>query len=217
MKQLTDKVSGQNVSILRAEGKVRQDADNVSVPTARQQGRAQEAAVGLERLIREGEELTAKANALDNKLRDMEALHDAVALFQDRQAMMSLGVLIGAATMVMVAKDVINGRDPAERFKEENMTKTMYELFDRSGLLGWTSPYADSALKLTGLGGGNRYSRNGWAESLLGINFALFQDVQKTGTALFSDSPDKARKLLTVVPFAMHARLLGRFVNQLTN
>jgi len=137
-----------------------------------------------------------------------------LALFKDRQAMMSLGVLLGAATTVLVGKDILNGRDPSERFKQENMTKTLYEIVDRSGMMGWMSPYADSALKLTGIGGGERYARNGWAESMLGVTFALFQDVQKTGAAMFSDDPDKLRKLFNVVPYATQARLLGRFINQ---
>lgn len=137
-----------------------------------------------------------------------------LALFQDRQAMMSLGVLLGSATMVLVGKDILNGRDPAERFRQENMTKTLYEIVDRSGLMGFLSPYADSALKLTGIGGGERYARNGWAESMLGINYALFQDLQQTGATLFSDDPDKFRKLFNVVPYATQARLLGRFINQ---
>lgn len=139
--------------------------------------------------------------------------------FQDKKAIMALGMLFGSGMAVIVAKDLINGRDPSERFKPENMSSTIYELIDRTGLMGYMSPYADSLLKLTsgitGFGGGSRYARNGWAESLLGINFALGSDVQKAGSAvagMFSAEPDPdvARKVMALMPFKMQANLLGR-------
>lgn len=142
-----------------------------------------------------------------------------MSLFREKQAYMSLGILLGGAMMVMIGKDIIGGRDPMERLSREKLGQTMYELVDRSGLLGWTSPYIDSGLKLTsgftGFGGGARYVRNGWLESLLGINMALVSDVERAGSALMDpDDPDKIRKLMTIAPFASQARLLGRLLEQ---
>jgi hypothetical protein len=139
--------------------------------------------------------------------------------FQDKKAIMALGMLLGSGLAVMASKDIINGRDPSERFTSEKMGSTVYELIDRTGLLGYLSPYIDSTLKLTsgitGFGGGSRYARNGWAESLLGINFALGSDVQKAGSAvagMFSAQPDPdvMRKVMALSPFKMQANLLGR-------
>ncbi|SFZ81654.1 hypothetical protein SAMN02983003_0617 [Devosia enhydra] len=139
--------------------------------------------------------------------------------FQDKRAITALGMLLGSGMAVMVAKDLINGRDPSERFTSEKIGNTVYELVDRTGMLGYMSPYIDSTLKLTsgitGFGGGSRYARNGWAESLLGINFALGSDVQKAGSAvagMFSDEPDPdvMRKVMALMPYKMQANLLGR-------
>ncbi|MDR3473410.1 MAG: hypothetical protein P4M09_17260 [Devosia sp.] len=67
-----------NTGMLDAEAATRQNGDNISVDTARQEGKAQEAAVGLERLIKEGEALDSVAAKFDEKLREVESLHDGV-------------------------------------------------------------------------------------------------------------------------------------------
>lgn len=140
------------------------------------------------------------------------------SLFKERQAMMSMAILFASSALVVVGHDVINGRNPADRFQQKNLTKTIHEIIDRSGFLGWTSPYADSLLKLsapiTGYGGTNRYSRNSAVDSVLGVNFALLQDVDKALGAAVSRDPKLVQKLLVLAPFSTQARL---FYNQLLN
>lgn len=138
-----------------------------------------------------------------------------MGLFREKQAMMSLGILLGSALMVLVGKDIINGRDPSKRFEQSEWLKTSYELVDRSGLIGYLSPYVDSALKLssgvTGFAGGDRYVRNGWLESMLGINFALMSDIQKAGAGLYDKDPQsRLNKVLAIMPYAFQQKLLAR-------
>lgn len=137
-------------------------------------------------------------------------LAQRMALFHEKAAFMSLGILFGAAAVVMAGKDILAQRDPTERFKPENWGHTAYDLVDRSGLLGWTSPYIDSALKLTPLGGGSRYSRNNALQSVLGINAGLVGDVGNAVAAVSSGDPHAARKVLVLAPFNTQARLLNR-------
>jgi hypothetical protein len=135
-----------------------------------------------------------------------------ISLFQDRQAYMSLGILMGSAMVVMIGADIRGGRDPMERFNTENIGSTMHEIIDRSGLLGWTSPYIDSALKassgLTGYGGNSRFARNNALDSLLGINFALFNDIKRASSAALSGEGNFVEKALVLAPFGSLARFL---------
>lgn len=140
------------------------------------------------------------------------------SLFKERQAIMSMGILFASSTFVMIGHDIIAGRDPADRLKPEKLTQTLHEIIDRSGFLGWTSPYADSALKLTspitGYGGTNRYARNSWVDSMLGVNWALLHDIDRAAGAAVSRDPKLVQKLLALAPFSTQARL---FYNQLLN
>jgi hypothetical protein len=140
------------------------------------------------------------------------------SLFKERQAFMSMGILFASATMVVMGHDLINGRDPAERFQPKNLTKTIHEIIDRSGFLGWTSPYADSLLKLsspiTGYGGTNRYARNSAVDSMLGVNWAAAPRHRRAAGAAVSRDPKLVQKLLALAPFSTQARL---FYNQLLN
>ncbi len=140
------------------------------------------------------------------------------SLFKERQAFMSLAILLTSATFVMIGHDIINGRNPEDRFQSKNLTKTIHEMIDRSGFLGWTSPYVDSALKLsaplTGYGGTNRYARNSAVDSMLGVNFALLHDIDRAAGAVISRDPKLVQKLLVLAPFSTQARL---FYNQLLN
>ncbi|MDR3474488.1 MAG: hypothetical protein P4M09_22795 [Devosia sp.] len=139
-------------------------------------------------------------------------LAQRMALFKEKQAFMSLGILLGSAAMVLIGKDIINGRDPSQRFTSANWARTSYDIVDRSGLLGWSSPYADAALKMTPLGGGSRYSRNNALQSILGINAGLVGDVGNAVAAVSSGDPNAARKVLTLAPFSTQARLFQRIL-----
>jgi hypothetical protein len=140
------------------------------------------------------------------------------SLFKERAAIMSMSLLFASATLVVIGHDLINGRNPEERFQPQNLTKTLHEIVDRSGFLGWTSPYADGLLKLsapiTGYGGTNRYARNSAVDSMLGVNFALVHDIDRALGAAVSRDPKLVQKLLVLAPFSTQARL---FYNQLLN
>lgn len=135
-----------------------------------------------------------------------------LGLFHEKQAAMSLGILMGSAAMVLIGKDIINGRDPSQRFTAENWPKTTYDIVDRSGLLGWTSPYDDFVLKSTGIGGGSRYARNDAWQSLLGINAGLAGDLTHAVVAVTNGDPNAARKVLAVAPFNTQLRLFNRIL-----
>lgn len=137
--------------------------------------------------------------------------------FQEKQAFMSLGILMAASTFVMIGSDLRNGRDPSVRFTSEQATKTLHDIIDRSGLLGWTSPYVDSLLKLTsgitGYGGTSKFARNNALSSILGINAALVADIQSAAGSLANGGdPNIINKLLVLAPFSAQTRL---FYNQL--
>ena len=128
----------------------------------------------------------------------------------DRQSIASLVWLMGSATSVMVFKDVLNGRDPTERFKSENTINTLHEVIDRSGLLGWTSPYLDASMKVSGVSGAGRYARTNALGSVIGVNYSLPADASQALTAAFDQDPKAVDKLLALAPFSTQARLLQR-------
>ncbi|WP_207462430.1 hypothetical protein [Azospirillum sp. SYSU D00513] len=138
-----------------------------------------------------------------------------VADYRDMRAVASLGILTFSTFMVMLGKDIINGRDPEERLKEENAFNTAHELVDRSGLLGWMSPYVDGALKLSGLTSSTRFARNSWMESLGGINLALLGDVQRLGSSLVQGEGGEQllKKALVLSPFSTHIRLFHELID----
>lgn len=148
--------------------------------------------------------------------RTIYPLTQRMVSFQEKQAFMSLGILMAASTFVMIGSDLRNGRDPTERFTQQQYGKTLHEIIDRSGFLGWTSPYADSLLKLssgiTGYGGTSRFARNNALSGILGINAALVSDIQSAAGAAASGDPNVINKLLVLAPFSAQTRL---FYNQL--
>jgi hypothetical protein len=86
-----------------------------------------------------------------------------------------LGVAMSAAVFVSTARAQLRGDDPSQW----SNAKWAKELVDRSGILGWLSPYVDGATKLIGptvnnVAGVNlfeassRYRENGALESFLG-------------------------------------------------
>jgi hypothetical protein len=73
-----------------------------------------------------------------------------IATWQDAQAIASFGHLLWSGLVVVMGKDVLNGRDPMERFQEDKWANTVKDVIDRSGLLTYLSPYVDSMLKVSG-------------------------------------------------------------------
>jgi hypothetical protein len=125
----------------------------------------------------------------------------------DRHALASIGIAMAAATNVMIMKDMLHGKNPMDRFKQENAVSTAYEIIDRSGMLGWTSPYVNATATLAGLGGASRYARNNVVTSLLGVNSNLPRDISMALTAAAEGDPDVIQKSLVLLPFSTHLRL----------
>ncbi len=119
-----------------------------------------------------------------------------------------LATAIPLATLIVMARDVINGRDPAERFKPENMGQTMLDIVDRIGVLGWTKPYLDAGMRATGLTGLSRYSRNSAWESLGGIPFEQAGRVNEFISATADGDLEQMRRVGGVLsPANTHMRL----------
>ena len=135
------------------------------------------------------------------------------AMLGDQHALEAFAVLMVAASTVVAAKDIQRGQNPMDRLDGDAWTNTLYDIVDRSGLMGWTSPYVDSAMKLAGLTGSTRYVRNNWLASMLGVNAALIRDVQSAGSAISDsfatgDVDNALRKLMVLAPLSSQLRLI---------
>lgn len=130
----------------------------------------------------------------------------------DRKAIASTIWLMGAATNVMIMKDIINGRDPSERFKNENLDSTLHEVIDRSGLLGWTSPYVSTALKGAGFGGAGRYSRQNAFGALGGVNYGLLTDIGRLYASATDADPEVIEKAIILSPLSTQLRIFNRLM-----
>jgi len=126
----------------------------------------------------------------------------------DRQAAGSIVMLLGTATNVVIMKDILHGKDPSERFEEDKIAQTMYEVVDRSGILGWMSPYIDSTLKFSGFQGSDRYIRQNAFGSIFGVNAGVINDVGRAGVAISDGEEDAVEKLLLLAPLSTQTRLI---------
>jgi hypothetical protein len=145
-----------------------------------------------------------------------------IGVLHEKQAAMSLGILLMAAFTVMIGKDILNGRDPNERLKPENFANTLYDVIDRSGFFGYMSPYIDSAVKvgsmvIPGVRANSRYAANGPIESLLGVNMALGRDVVTMLGSILQDDPNKGEKIARIMPLSAQVRAAMRLGGALTN
>jgi hypothetical protein len=132
----------------------------------------------------------------------------------DRKAIANLGVLLAAGTLVVVLKDVQKGKDPTERFEAKNLPKTFYEIVDRSGLLGWTSPYVNAAATTAGFGGAERFQRQSALVGIAGVNAGVLSDLGKASSAVLNGDPDVVDKLLAVMPLATQSRLIHSMMTE---
>src|SRR3546814_20097699 len=69
-----------------------------------------------------------------------------IATWRDAQAIVSFAHLAWTGLVVVLAKDIQAGRDPMERFAEDEWANTAKEVIDRSGILAYLRPYVDSLL-----------------------------------------------------------------------
>lgn len=155
--------------------------------------------------------------------RFLTPMSQRIATYKDAQAISTMAWLGASSMAVMFGKDIINGRDPSKRLDQENWGNTAKELIDRSGMLTFMSPYIDSALKLSAgpqeaafghvvVGPTDRYSRNGWMESLGGSTFGLLRDIQNLGSSVSQgeDGQKMLKKALVLTPFNTYSRLANQ-------
>ena len=141
--------------------------------------------------------------------RYMEPVLQRALHFHDLQAAGSFAMLMAISAGIMAIKDVMRGEDPAKRLEPGQELKTATELIDRSGLMGYLSPYVNSGLKLSGFDGASKYQRSKWFEQILGINSALIGDVGRFGASVAEgeDSDKILKKGLVLAPFGNWLRL----------
>lgn len=145
--------------------------------------------------------------------------------YRDPVAIASLGHLMWSSLLVVVAKDVLRGHDPSERFKAENWPDTMFEMVDRSGMMHFMSPYVDSTIKASApmqeaafgkvhVGPTSRFSRNNWWHGLLGANYGLLRDAGDAGGALAAGDTERAiEKGLLLAPYNTYWRLMHQLAD----
>lgn len=130
----------------------------------------------------------------------------------DRKAIASTIYLLGASAMVVAFKDLLRGNDPTERYREGEYADTLYEILDRSGIMGWTSPYVDSALKLGGFGGLERYARQNALVTPFGVNAGFVSDINRAAVAAMDADPDVVDKMLVLAPMSTQLRLFNHLM-----
>lgn len=98
----------------------------------------------------------------------------------------AMGTAFAMAGVVSAIRAHMRGEDPTTW----DNSKWANEIVSRSGIMGWTQPYADAAVKLFGhqvnnaLGGNylqaaSKFQQNTWAESMLGPWFGTFGTTSK--------------------------------------
>ena len=132
----------------------------------------------------------------------------------DKRAMASMIWLMGASSMVVAFKDMLRGNDPTERYTDGQYADTFYEMLDRSGMMGWTSPYVDSTLKMAGFGGLERYARQNTLGAIFGVNAGFVGDVNRVLVGAIDRDPDLVDKVLTLAPMSTQARLFNRLIEE---
>lgn len=132
----------------------------------------------------------------------------------DRHAISTWVYLAGLSAMVVAMKDLLRGNDPTQRYSEGRHADTFYEILDRSGLMGWTSPYVDSALKMAGFGGLERYSRQRAFEGIAGVNYGFFNDAGRAAVSVLDGDPNMLDKLLVMAPLSTQARILQQLATE---
>lgn len=100
-------------------------------------------------------------------------------------------------------------------------SKWVNEIISRSGILGWSQPYADATVKLFGhsineqLGGNylqapSKFQQNNWAESLLGPWFGTFGQLTKSvGDLATGDLTKAGEKAMKLIPLNQQINLLN--------
>ncbi|KQP19959.1 hypothetical protein [Pseudorhodoferax sp. Leaf265] len=120
----------------------------------------------------------------------------------------ALGTSFAMAGVVSAIRAHMRGEDP----DTWDNSKWANEIVSRSGIMGWTQPYADAAIKLFGnnvneiLGGSylqptSKFQQNTWAESLLGPWFGTFgQGSRALGDLATGDLTAAGEKAFKLIP-----------------
>lgn len=128
----------------------------------------------------------------------------------DMQVAYAFGVNMGLTALVSSVRAHIKGEDTDQWDKR----KWANELVTRGGMLGWTAPYADAAMKLADPHGeffmpSSRYRNNNAFESLAGPTAGYLGTLGKAATAAREGDTATLRKQLTrIAPLHQNAAML---------
>lgn len=145
--------------------------------------------------------------------RYLEPLTQRAIHHKDYQTATSFASLMAMGTVVMALKDFLKGEDPTKRYEglddPKKATQFARELIDRTGLLGYLSPYVNSVLNGVGAGTTSRYQTQNWYEPMLGTSAGLVGDIGRFGSSVFQgeDSDKIIKKGLAIAPFGNLLRL----------
>lgn len=138
------------------------------------------------------------------------------------QDLRMLGVLaanVGLATMVIASKDVLSAKNPLDRWSAEKAPETMYDVLDRSGALGWMTPYIGATMRAAGMQGPTvAYRNNEWWQTLMGAQVAQATNVGRLVNTARGYANDEAtgeqlaKAAARISPFGMYARLTTRLL-----
>lgn len=143
--------------------------------------------------------------------------------FKDREAAQSFMMLVSLGGFVTVLRDVLYGRDPADR----DINDFLYEALDRSGAMAYMSPYADAAIKSYGsqineaIGAdilpspSKRYIRLNALQSLLGPSYGTAESIHALSLAASDGDAEKVReKAARLAPFGTLFRIGEGFLKE---
>ena len=144
-----------------------------------------------------------------------------IATERDAAAIASFGHLAWSGLVVVLGKDLVRGEDPSERLEDDQWGQTAFDVLDRSGAMGYLSPYVDSILKAPnpfadgesfgstiGVQPSSRFSRNDWMDSLLGVQMGLYRDLKQLSSAIGEADRERiAKKGILLAPWNTQLRL----------
>lgn len=125
----------------------------------------------------------------------------------------SVGVLMSTTALVVGLRDIINGKNPAERYAgttedPQKAFKLTRELVDRAGLMTFMAPYVSSVMKATNLdNSASRFQRMSPLEPLLGVQASNYGDINRLVSALGDGDGKKSLEAAArIAPFALVIR-----------
>jgi hypothetical protein len=140
---------------------------------------------------------------------------------QDARMMGVLAAQLSLTMMVIAVRDTLAGKDPTARYAKEEMGQTMFDIVDRSGFLGWMTPYTSALLRASGMQGSTvSYQNSHWSGQILGAQYAQLRNIERTvntARGVLEDEAemaDLAKAAARISPFGMYARLTTRLLTE---